>query len=276
MAWPTHIEVDWNSFVSNVARYTVGSPSGVSYIWRGQSDSNWSLQPSLLRLLPTNVKPEETIKLEKRMKNIFLTEMHLHSEIQIDGTPKDYLKCLAVMQHHHAPTRLLDWTLSPFVAAYFAVESNWDEDGAIWFVHVSDFFSSMCETYKLNDKKSASDYISQFENPSAENCIIPVLNEHKSHRMVAQQGVFTVSTQINCNHETALDQACKDIHGTKSGDTYRKVIIPKDQKPKFLRMLKSMNISANSLFPGIDGLGKSLTELARLEAHYPFADITSA
>lgn len=38
-----------------------------------------------------------------------------------------------VMQHYSCPTRLLDWTLSPYVALYFAVEQSPESDGAVWF-----------------------------------------------------------------------------------------------------------------------------------------------
>lgn len=276
MAWPETIETDWKSFISNVARYTVGSPSAVSYIWRGQSDSRWSLNPSLLRLLDKNTTPEKAVIIEQAMVARFLSEAHLHSEINAEHC-NDYLKCLTIMQHHNAPTRLLDWTLSPFVAAYFAVESNWDKDGAVYFVHVQDFIEHVSDTYVAFEAFPLATLLSQCVDPLAPMDVLPILPEKKSTRMVAQQGVFTMSLQILCDHAAALDDVCKNIQGTKGGDTYRKVIIPKEKKPEFLRMLKSMNISASSLFPGVDGLGRSIAELIRLDSHYPLLnnDITT-
>ena len=41
----------------------------------------------------------------------------------------------SLMQHYSGPTRLLDWTANLLVAVYFASESHWDEDGAIWIIY---------------------------------------------------------------------------------------------------------------------------------------------
>jgi hypothetical protein len=41
-----------------------------------------------------------------------------------------------LMQHYKAPTRLLDWSYSPYLAAYFACSSNPNIDGAIWALNM--------------------------------------------------------------------------------------------------------------------------------------------
>ncbi len=80
----------------------------------------------------------------------------------------------------------------------------------------------------------------------------------KSERMVAQQGLFCICRNILGDHENIVTDA---FEGASSQELYRKLIIPKDQKKVFLSKLRNMNVTANALFPGLDGLGKSVREL---------------
>src|ERR1700739_1556162 len=51
---------------------------------------------------------------------------------------KEELEWMALMRHHGAPTRLLDWTRSPYVAAFFAIaEAREDEESAIWAIDIT-------------------------------------------------------------------------------------------------------------------------------------------
>lgn len=57
---------------------------------------------------------------------------HLHSVGHVDDD--DRLGWLALMQHHGTPTRLLDWTISPYVALYFAVEPPFGQAACVWAI----------------------------------------------------------------------------------------------------------------------------------------------
>lgn len=80
-------------------------------------------------------------------------------------------------------------------------------------------------------------------------------------RMAAQQTYFSMSSQILSDHETVLSEA---IPEPESPQKFVKLLIPPDKKIQFMRHLRRLNITARALFPGVDGLGRSIRELATL------------
>ena len=164
------------------------------------------------------------------------------------------------MQHHGAPTRLLDWCGSIYVAAYFAVTGSLELPGSIWLAHIHTVDSAMHESYGEGDFPSTQKEIEkvflQTDPPPAIRFAGRLSN---SDRMAAQQGFFSACRSV-LGHPGEILAECT----AKSDDklVFRKIVIPSRLKNVFLRKLRSMNITANSLFPGLDGLARSVGELA--------------
>src|SRR5271166_5372625 len=105
----------WAEFVSEMAL-----DDAANWIFRGQSDASRTLSTTLQRALKKRhvEDPSYRAHVENSSIGFFKDRSRLH----LPNTPdeQDILGWLALMQHYGAPTRLQDWTLSPFVAAYFA------------------------------------------------------------------------------------------------------------------------------------------------------------
>lgn len=122
-AFETTVE-SWQEFQSAVNELTDAYPSD-SFVWRGQGDAAWGVHSSLSRALaglhsrpPTE---DELVDAERRLLQLARIDWRM------DGIPA--LQLFAQLQHVGAPTRLLDVTFNPLVAAWFAVTSNPDTDG---------------------------------------------------------------------------------------------------------------------------------------------------
>jgi hypothetical protein len=105
-----------------------------SWAFRGQNDHSWPLQPSLEWDLADNIRREA----EQHLFSAFRKRAHHFAAVHME---EDYLGWLALMRHHGAPSRLLDWTLSPYVAAYFALYEGFKKQSvdlhcAVWAIDI--------------------------------------------------------------------------------------------------------------------------------------------
>ena len=141
MSWHEQRLNSWSDFVGVVERLRINEQGDAGWYLRGQGDERWRLEPSLLRQLG-QVTVERALGIEFGATRRFQSQYHLHTKA--DGVDRSRWGSIAwwmVMQHHSCPTRLLDWTLSPYVGLYFAVEQFPEVDGAVWL-----FPSSALET----------------------------------------------------------------------------------------------------------------------------------
>ncbi|PKN91224.1 MAG: hypothetical protein CVU44_20125 [Chloroflexi bacterium HGW-Chloroflexi-6] len=112
------------------------------WLFRGQSNAGWVLQTSLDRMF-TDIQPIiENAKGKVRKfaegdhEKLLIKKFKSNANLYLPFMPDNEktLEWLAIMQHYGAPTRLLDVTLSPHIAAYFALESGSD-DCSIYAFH---------------------------------------------------------------------------------------------------------------------------------------------
>ena len=264
MQWPEHEVTNWREFSRIADALTVDLGSDKAYLFRGQPDPSWTLKPSLQRCLPEDISADDAIRIETEATNEFQSQAHLHvTHSVIPPNRSDLASWWALMQHHGAPTRLLDWTYSPHIAAYFAVERGWEQDGIVWLFHAQKLISQMSVIYPGQDfvthKGQQEEY---FRDPTAPKAIVGVQRLTKTDRMIVQRGVFLTCKHVIADHMDAIADALHPINDGKS-TVFMKIIIPGRLKPDFLRHLRAINVTANSLFPGIDGLGRSISEFVR-------------
>ncbi|MCH8854198.1 MAG: FRG domain-containing protein, partial [Planctomycetes bacterium] len=105
---------------------------GQSFYFRGQLDASWPLSTSIEREYDDVMRLRE----ESRILDEFKRRAHVHLDTVPDAN--DPLEWLAILQHHGAPTRLLDFTKNVYIAAFFAVAYRREErqtDAALWAVN---------------------------------------------------------------------------------------------------------------------------------------------
>jgi hypothetical protein len=220
------------------------------------------------------VTEEQALWLEQRALEEFQGQAHLHLQPNTFVTTPDTLSWWTLMQHHGAPTRLLDWTASVFVAAYFAALEWPEKDGAVWAVHVDSFQTCMKNRYgQVTVAKTEEENHAQFLQPEAPLAVTFFKRVNMTDRMVAQQGLFSICRNVLGGHEEVL---VENLHNREDQILLAKYLMPAGLKPTFLRKLRAMNITARSLFPGLDGLARSAGELLRLGlSEWPCAGVQS-
>jgi hypothetical protein len=222
------------------------------YVFRGQANASRTLRPSLRREMD-GLNALEALEIEGAALRAFQLHANQHLDAATLPPAADVAGWWSLMQHHGAPTRLLDWTPSPYVAAYFAVERHPESDGVIWTIHGD----------TVRGHHGAMPRMDSFFDPLADSRVYVVAPSRETARMAAQQTMFTVSANVMADHGEILANTPQPVDKA----LFIRLVVPAKLKPGFLKRLRRMNITAQALFPGVDGLGRSVAELVYLAVH---------
>lgn len=254
---------NWEDFVQTVSRFEQGSAFTGRWVFRGHADATWALKTSLMRALEGHgLTAAQALEIERSAMLEFQKQAHLYVPPRMAFTD-DAAGTWAVMQHYGAPTRLLDWTRSPYVALYFAV-THGEGDGAVWLLdaHALQAAGRRRQPDLLARAETAATRAQVLLDPDAPATVYLTDLHLQTDRMAAQQLLFTLSPRILADHGELIARTL----GRDGERAWQKLIVPEACKPEFVRRLRTMNITARTLFPGLDGVGRAIGELVRLEA----------
>ena len=233
--------VKLNSFIDFVKEITTNTNLTCGHIvYRGVSDANFNLTPTIGRDFHyKTLSPEEKIEYENQLLRNFKNRI----ENTLNFRPKNIWEWLALGQHHGLPTRLLDWTTNPLVAAYFATKPNLNFDGTL-----NQYQSENFAIYALH----YCEYLrtEQIENPfTMEYCGLfstPIV----TNRISGQSGLFSINMDTCGNFENAFE------NGNELW--IRKYIFPNNLFQDFQKSLFFLGVNQGLLFPELDGFATDL------------------
>lgn len=245
-----------------------------NWLFRGMQDASWELKSSLERAVERVNKEGRYSgyhfeELEDGLLRRFKRQVHHY----VSDVPKDdvWMEWQALMQHFGAPTRLLDWTYSFFVAAFFAVENmNPSQTCSIWAFD-SIFWYQRAEKLLFHDEKVRDLIINDPNTKNSETVnailldnhiplVFPINSDRLNERLAIQQGVFLAPSVVSKSFMENLEATAVGID-TKEHLLKINLTLSSTELEKAIRELNSMNINRATLFPGLDGFSSHFKNL---------------
>lgn len=268
------------------------------WAFRGQSDKNWPLCTRFEREAE-KYQCHNPYWFENR-EHYMLQDFQRRAYRYLDRLPepKSDIDWLSLIQHHNGPTRLLDFSYSFYISLFFAVETA-SSDSAIWAINIGKLIRQLSKSGELDLKKSVTyGKVIKKNNELAQEIIndrkkkkdiVYMVEPFQQHeRLSIQKGLFLFPGNIKKSFEHNIcatfkmkftdlspnnaseDRVYSRFHTFDFTDvSIIKIILPASLHSRILVELNNMNISADSLFPGLDGLARSLSFRFR-ELDYAF------
>ena len=224
-----------------------------NFVYRGMADAGSDLRTSLMNL------GGNTRELEFHILRNF--KKYARRDAVRENNNWEWL---ALAQHHGAPTRLLDWSYSPYVALHFATTDlgAYTQDGVIWAVNYVEVHNSLPKKLRavLSEERSNAFTVEMLESGVASLTELEKLSSDDfavfleppslDQRIVNQFSIFSLMSRPDVRFDRWLEKEHPELT--------RRIIIPAELKWEARDKLDQANITERVLFPGLDGLARWL------------------
>ncbi|MFN8180157.1 MAG: FRG domain-containing protein [bacterium] len=240
---------------------------GRRWLCRGQSKPYQSLVPSIDRPPRDRLGRAAKLALERTTIDLFRSTARFFADPGEHAATSDDMAALLVLRHFGVPSRILDWSVSPWVALFFAVETDDPADGELWVFDEHMYeergrqqWSRWPETTtdgSGDPEKWGGPAHTAFSSPEPPDWFVCLFYQAGFHRQDAQQGAYSMTARFGRDHATMI----ANLLGER--ERYHRYVIDSKCKPELRSILRERHgIWRGSLFPDSAGAAETARRAA--------------
>lgn len=236
--------------------------SAIAELYRSQDELLWYRGSTNMELpLRPSVQREQFKPYEQQIANEFYLRANLRMKEKPDR--KNYSAWMAIMQHYGLPTRLLDWSESPLVAAFFATYNIQEDDknnSCVWILKPG----------RLNEAEGFGHFLFPMDSTTALKMLFPAFkgrqsSPHYEDRILACYPVENDLRMFTQHSAFTLHNSDRMLEQVPVPDLVKRLIIPHQARERILCELRICGITLSNIFPDIEHIAREIKEKYALE-----------
>lgn len=247
------------------------------FLYRGHGNhEKYKLEPLMMRVRETKTgSVTEFSQLEYNILTDFISEA---CSYQRNTSVNDIVGWLEIAQHYGIPTRLMDLTENPLIALYFACRSKSEYKASVWIINETEYLKRYWEIQgfrlAIDSQKIVTDIINgeiislgQAEQQNFSRYEYPWIYKpcYREERMKLQSSYFmlwgrnhgALTDIIKAEDYMILDE--EKVNGRDGVGVLCAIEIPAECKDNILQQLDMIGINEKFIYPGLEGIGKTLS-----------------